>query len=321
MEPEPPAARPHGIFVGLATLDVIQRVRELPGRNAKATAIRQDVAGGGPALNAAVIFSRLGGRATLVTRLGRGSISALIRDDLESHGVAVADLAGGQYQPSVSTITVDAGTGDRQIVSTDAREETFGPAGSALSADREIRATLESLGWADVVHLDGHHPDLTLAAARWGNDLAIPRVVDAGRWKPVMGELIRLSTDVVCSADFIVPGGKGEPMSWILAQGAELAAITNGPAPVQWMTPTEAGTVEVEQVRAVDTLGAGDFFHGAYSFARTFHTGDGRRLDPPASLRFAGHIAALKCASPGTREWLTTIADERPPDYLRTEIR
>jgi len=42
------------LFVGLSTLDIIQRVDELPGPNAKATALRQDVAGGGPALDAAV---------------------------------------------------------------------------------------------------------------------------------------------------------------------------------------------------------------------------------------------------------------------------
>ncbi len=320
MEPELPAARPHGVFVGLATLDIIQRVRQLPGRNAKATAVRQDVAGGGPALNAAVIFSRLGGKATLVTRLGHGSIAALIREDLKVHRVAVVDLAYAEYQPSVSTITVDNGTGDRQIISTDAHLAQRSLPSLPAPASRQIRATLESLGPADVVHLDGHHADLTLDAARWGKDMAIPRVVDAGRWKPVMDDLIRLSTDVVCSADFSVPAIKsGELLPWILAQGAELAAVTNGTAPVQWMTATEAGSTEMEQIRAVDTLGAGDFFHGAYSFARTFHDDAGRGPSPARSLRFAGHVAALKCASPGTREWLASLADVRPLDYLRTE--
>ncbi|PYI66412.1 kinase [Arthrobacter livingstonensis] len=319
MAPDRPAGRPQGIFVGLSTLDIIQRVREFPGRNAKATALRQDVAGGGPALNAAVVFSRLGGKATLVTRLGHGSISTVIREDLQSRGVNVADLAGAQYQPAVSTITIDDGTGDRQIVSTDALGQKGNLAHSLPPHDREIRAVLDSLGRADVIHLDGHHPDLTLAAARWGNDLGIPRVVDAGRWKQVMAELVPLSTDVICSSDFAVPDGHGGPLPWILDQGAELAAVTNGPFPVQWKTRLGEGSVDVEQFHAVDTLGAGDFFHGAYSFARAFHTIAGRGPDPAASLRFAGHIAALKCASPGTREWLDSLAGEWPPDHLRTE--
>ncbi len=316
MGPEASPDQPHGIFVGLATLDIIQRVRELPGRNAKATAFRQDIAGGGPALNAAVIFSMLGGHATLVTRLGQGSISSVIREDLASHGVAIVDFAGAQYRPSVSTITVDDSTGDRQIVSTDAREDTPDP---TMSGEGEIRATLDVLKRADVVHLDGHHPDLALAAARWGRSRVIPRVLDAGRWKPVMDELVPITSEVVCSADFVIPTGNGDPIPWTLAQGADFAAVTNGPAPVRWKTKDTQGSVAMEKVHAVDTLAAGDFFHGAYSFARSFKPSRGGRLDPCSSLRFAGHIAAVKCTHPGTREWLTTISGVTPLNYLRTE--
>ena len=316
MEPEGSPYQPQGIFVGLATLDIIQRVRELPGRNAKATAIRQDIAGGGPALNAAVVFSMLGGHATLVTRLGQGSISSVIREDLESNGVAIVDFAGAQYRPSVSTITVVDSTGDRQIVSTDAREDNAGP---TLASESEIRATLDTLQRADVVHLDGHHPDLALAAAHWGGRHAIPRMLDAGRWKPIMDKLVPLSSEVVCSADFAIPSGNGEPIHWIMAQGADFAAVTNGPKPVQWKTKYAQGSAEMEKVHAVDTLAAGDFFHGAYSFARSFNPGRGGPLDPCSSLRFAGHVAALKCTHPGTREWLATISGTTPLDYVRTE--
>lgn len=319
MGPEPPRFRPRGIFVGLATLDIIQRVAELPGRNAKATALRQDVAGGGPALNAAVVFSRLGGAATLVTRLGPGGIATLIREDLQSQGVGVVDLAGAHHQPSVSTITIDDATGDRQIVSTDARSGDADHAEPAARAGGHIREALDALGRAGVVHLDGHHPDLAMAAARWGHERGIPRVVDAGRWKAVMAELVPLSTDVICSSDFAVPSSPAGPMPWVLGQGAGLAAVTNGPSPVLWQTRFGEGSVAVEQVHAVDTLGAGDFFHGAYSFARTIHDHDGRRPGHVAALRFAGHVAALKCASPGTREWLGALDGERALDYLRTE--
>lgn len=317
MEPEPPSAGrvPHGVFVGLSTLDIIQRVKEFPGRNAKATALRQDVAGGGPALNAAVVFSALGGRATLVTRLGHGSISTVVREDLEACSVALVDLADAGYQPSVSTITVDDTTGERRIVSTDALGGQRQLAQLLLPGEADVKAALDALGRADVVHLDGHHPDLALTAAGWGRKRGIPRVVDAGRWKDVMAELVPLATEVVCSADFAVPDGGGT-LQWILDRGAELAAVTDGPAPVRWLSRQGGGSVDMEQFRAVDTLGAGDFFHGAYSFARTF--GGAGRLEPAAALKFAGHIAALKCAWPGTREWLGGLAGSGPLDYLRT---
>ena len=56
---------PTGVFVGLATLDVIHRITAPPAVNEKITARQQFVAAGGPATNAAVTFAALGGRADL----------------------------------------------------------------------------------------------------------------------------------------------------------------------------------------------------------------------------------------------------------------
>jgi sugar/nucleoside kinase (ribokinase family) len=298
---------PHGVFVGLATLDIVQRVRDLPKRNTKVTALQQDIAAGGPALNAAVVFAKLGGRATLMTRLGDGQVSSLIRDDLDSHGVEVMDVAEPHFHPAVSTISIDDTTGDRQIVSTDARGGSDAPDRPGRRNVQGLSDALESMEPTKLVHLDGHHPDLALAAARWGKQLGVPRVVDAGRWKPVMRDLVALATDVVCSADFRVPDQSTALTSWIVSQGVDLAAVTNGPEPVQWKMGSAEGAVPVEHAPVVDTLGAGDFFHGAYSFARTFRDGNGRPVDPVACLQFASHIATMRCASTGTRRWLDGI--------------
>ena len=61
---------PVGVFVGLATLDVIHRIAKAPAVNQKITSTAQFVAAGGPAANAAVTFAALGGDAILVTALG-----------------------------------------------------------------------------------------------------------------------------------------------------------------------------------------------------------------------------------------------------------
>ena len=55
-----------GIFVGLSTVDIVYRVDEFPLANRKIAAQSQDVFAGGPATNAALAFSHLGGDATLV---------------------------------------------------------------------------------------------------------------------------------------------------------------------------------------------------------------------------------------------------------------
>lgn len=311
-----PVPAPYGLFVGLSTLDIIQRVDQLPGSNAKATALRQDIAGGGPALNAAVVFSALGGRAVLLTRLGQGGIAQLIRADIESHGVEVADFADPAYIPSVSTITVHGASGDRQIVSTDAQFQTDSDAQTASELELLVEMRLRATVGVDIVHLDGHHPDLAMPTAHWSNRAGLPLVVDAGRWKPVMSGLMPLASDVICSADFVVPCEDQALLPWLLSKGVELAAVTNGAAPVRWATATRQGSVETEKTVVVDTVGAGDFFHGAYSFAHTVRDRRHRTRDPSACLRFAAHISALKCAEPGTRSWLDSLAGESLSSHL-----
>jgi sugar/nucleoside kinase (ribokinase family) len=309
---------PHGLFVGLSTLDVIQRVAELPGPNAKATALRQHVSGGGPALNAAVVFAALGGRATLLTRLGSSGIARLIREDVESHGVTVLDVADDVYVPAVSTIVVEDRTGDRRVFSTDDRGGGAGTPRTAPLHEHEVVSHLRGLEAVDVAHVDGHHADLGVAAARWARASGAVRVVDAGRWKPVFGELVPLSTDVICSAEFAVPGEGRDPLPWLLSKGVGLAAVTNGQAAVRWATPSAQGSVDPTPVTVVDTVGAGDFFHGAYSFARTVRdTADA--LTPSACLEFASTVAALKCARPGTRDWLDGLVGLPPLDHFRVQ--
>src|SRR6201991_3371515 len=84
---------PVGVFVGLATLDVIHRITKAPAANQKITSASQFVAAGGPAANAAVTFAALGGCAVLVTALGDDPVADLIRADLAAYRVDVIDVA------------------------------------------------------------------------------------------------------------------------------------------------------------------------------------------------------------------------------------
>lgn len=155
---QPPTSprRRAGLFVGLATLDLVQRVDALPGPDDKATATWQELAAGGPALNAAVVFAALGGDATLVTRVGAGPLGRLVADDLRRQNVRLIDLADAGYTPAVSAIAVDAGTGARQIISTDAGASTP-PAPDDPRLNNLAHETV------DIVLIDGHHPDLAHA--------------------------------------------------------------------------------------------------------------------------------------------------------------
>ncbi|MBM7415857.1 MULTISPECIES: PfkB family carbohydrate kinase [Nocardiaceae] len=290
-----------GVFVGLATLDVIHRIQAPPAVNEKITSTDQFVAAGGPAANAAVTFAALGGRAILVTALGDDPVAGLVRADLDRYGVEVIDAAAGTARPvPVSAVSVVESTGDRSVVSLDA-------VASEVAPPTDLDAVIAE---ADVVLIDGHHPRMARAAAESAAAHGIRAVVDAGRWKPVMAELAPLVSDMVCSADFRMPGtdGSDATAAALVAAGVPTVVTTHGGAPITWWSGGSSGSVTVPAVTAVDTLGAGDVFHGAYSYFTTrAESGMNERLDRSA------RVAALRCSVVGPRSWLR----ELPSDQTR----
>jgi sugar/nucleoside kinase (ribokinase family) len=286
---------PVGVFVGLATLDVIHRIAKAPAVNQKITSSAQFVAAGGPAANAAVTFAALGGDAILVTALGDDPVAELVRADLAVYGVRVVDAAAGTTQAvPVSAVSVVESTGDRSVVSLDAvNSEVPSPGDLAdLVAD------------ADVVLVDGHHPLIARAAVRHAAARGMTLVVDAGRWKPVMSDIVPYATDMVCSNDFRMPGADNpaSTAAALVRSGVRTVVTTHGGDPVEWWSDGASGSVPVEPVVVVDTLGAGDAFHGAYAYFTTQDVSSvAERIDRSA------RVAALRCSVVGPRAWLSQL--------------
>ncbi|MDT5066152.1 MAG: hypothetical protein QOK02_2307 [Mycobacterium sp.] len=290
---------PVGLFVGLASLDVIHRIVKPPAVNEKITSTAQFVAAGGPAANAAVTFAGLGGEAILVTALGDDPVADLVRADLSVYGVSVVDAAAGTTRAvPVSAVSVVESTGDRSVVSLD-----------AVNSDASPPADLEDLvANADVVLVDGHHPLMARAAVDHAKAGSTTVVVDAGRWKPVMSELAAYATDMVCSNDFRTPGaGTAESTAAALVRsGVRTVVTTHGADPVQWWSDGASGSVAVHPVAVVDTLGAGDAFHGAYAyFSALGQSSVAERIE--RSTR----VAALRCSVVGPRAWLSELPSQQ----------
>jgi sugar/nucleoside kinase (ribokinase family) len=291
-----------GLFVGLVTLDVIQRVERFPGPNDKIMATSADVAAGGPATNAAVTFAALGGTATLLTALGTGPLRPVAADDLTHHHVGVVDAAvSGHHGPAISAVTVVADTGDRSVVSVNAEH-----------LRTEVPAGLPDLvSGADVVLIDGHLPGLARTAVAAAMRTGARIILDGGSWKPAIADLLARVDAAVCSAAFALPGrhGGADSAQALLSAGVPFAAFTDGPHPIHWWTAERSGAVEVPSVTARDTHGAGDAFHGAFSF------GTASGADDVAALAFAAAVAAIRVEHIGPRAWLSdprlkTLASE-----------
>jgi sugar/nucleoside kinase (ribokinase family) len=232
-----------------------------------------------------------------VTALGRHPLARLVADELAAHGVAVYDGAPEhELPPALSSVYVRERDGHRTVVSVNAHGVRAAPP----------RGLDDLVARAAVVLVDGHHPDLALAAARAARARGVPVVLDAGSWKDVLAELLPFVDLAVCSADFRVPG-RTDVAGALRVAGVTAVAVTAGPAPVRWWYAGADGSTPVPSVAAVDTLGAGDVFHGAFAraVAESVPT-DAVRF--AAALAFAAEVAARRCVTSGPRAWLAEPA-------------
>ena len=276
------------LLAGLCTVDVVQRVAEIPEPGEKVQSLEVAVAAGGPATNAAVTAAALGSETTLVTVLGAHPLAALARADLDAHGVHLVDLAPDFVAPpTVSAAVVRDRDGERTVVSRNAADSHFHAESATFGVKVEAGAVL----------VDGHHPKLALQVARAAKERGIPVILDAGSWKPVLDELLPLVDIAACSARFRAPG------PGLHERGVATVITTAGPDPVRWSTADGAkGEVPVTPVKARDTLGAGDVWHGAF-----LHAVAGGAA-PVAGIRFANDVAATRVRHAGPRSWTAAIA-------------
>lgn len=285
---------PVGIFVGLSTIDVVYRIDKFPAPNTKIAAQTQDVYVGGPAANAAFTFAHLGGSPSLVTAVGRHTLADVIRKELEARAVRLVDLKPEFTEPpAVSSISVDA-AGRRNVIS----------ANSARIGAPSAEADAHLIGKASVVLVDGHFMQACQAWAAAAHARGLPVVLDGGSWKEGTQELLANISIAICSADFRPPGCQNEEktLRYLKQHGVKHVAITHGAEPVLFESGSSSGTLRVPRVEAVDTMGAGDIFHGAFCF----FVSAGRGF--VEALAEAAQIASESCRYQGTREWTKHVS-------------
>jgi len=285
-----------GVFVGLITLDCIYRTRKPLEPNEKQVAEAMLLAAGGPATNAAIAFRALGNRAVLVGALGQHPLTAVVREDLAAQQVELIDLTPeATVPPPFSSIVVNTATGDRAVISRNA-------------ADRPQPDTAPPVDWltdAACVLIDGHQLAMGRSLAQQARSANIPVIVDAGSWKPEFDTVLPLATVVVASANFCPPEGTPEAgaIAYLQSLGIPEIAVTRGDRPILFQTPTQSGKIPVPPIRPLDTLGAGDIFHGAFCHR---YSQAGEFLP---SLKQAAQVASHACLTFGTRQWMQDIAE------------
>ena len=290
---------PRVLFLGRSTLDALYRLDGLPAEDTKVYAQQFHAAPGGPALNAAITHTLLGGEAMLISAVGGGPWAAPVRAEIEGHGIALLDLAAGtNFETPLTTVLINAATGSRTILNPPLSAVWLTPL--AESWEKSVPADWGAV--PPVVLTDGFHLEETLPLLAACKAAGAAICLDGGSWKPGTAELATLLSVAICSERFAVPGIADEPKSlfaWFADRGVPCIALTRGARPILGWERGRRFEIEVAWVNAADTLGAGDVLHGA--FAHFYAAGD----DFEPALRRAAQIATLSCQSLGTQGWAT----------------
>lgn len=277
------------LTVGVAVIDIVMSIDALPRKAEKYRARDAAIVGGGCAANAAAAVARLGGRALLAARCGQDPIGDMIVAGLEAEGVdcsLVRRIPGGRS--SFSSIYVDA-AGERQIVNF--RD-------GALSFDG---AWLEGRipDGVDAILADTRWPQGAAVAMAVARDRGIPGILDAEAPVREAAEALRLASHAAFSAQGLRDlTGIADLDAALKAARDETGAfvcVTDGAVGVTFFEDDGLAREPAFAVDVVDTLGAGDVWHGAFALA--LGEGQGAR----AAIRFAGAVAALKCTRFGGR--------------------
>ncbi len=279
------------ICVGHSTYDTTLPLKEYPTENLKYRIEQHIECGGGPAANGAYLLAKWGMDTTLISVIGQDYYGSRILEEFKKIGVNTDYIEINEnYHTSSSYIMANMQNGSRTIIT---------------SKNQQIRKLKQNIQLkADIILVDGEHPE-TAKILLENNQQAIT-VLDAGRLNEDTKELGKLVSYVICSKDFAeefihkkLQTNDQESLK-ICHQKLENFFQTQ----VIITLESEGSFTKIQnqykkipsvKVIALDSTGAGDIFHGAF----TYFIGNHYSLEE--SIHYASIAGAISVTRIGSR--------------------
>jgi sulfofructose kinase len=242
------------ICTGLVTVDVVYDLETFPveGRKSRASAAR--IIAGGGALNAAATVASLGGHAMLAASVGDDEFGHIVRRRLSDLGIDDSLIRVLPGVPTAHSAVLVTSGGERTIVNR--RDPNLFGAWS----------TIIPSGF-DAVLADTRWPAAALALFEAARSEGRPAILDVEAPVSHAREALSRATHLAFSEqgleDF-APGAAAKALAHV--PDGTWACVTRGTAPVLCRAPTgNLYEMPTFPTQAVDTLGAGDAWHGAFA--------------------------------------------------------
>lgn len=280
------------LTVGALALDAIFQLDHLPTAPGKYLPSNAVTVAQGMATAQAAAIVRLGGRARLWASIGDDATGDRILRDLAVTGVDIGSLrrVPGAHS-GFASILLDRNGSTIVVPHYDPAIRTRP---DALPDFSEIVAISADVRWPDAA-------EIALHAAR---DMDVPGILDVeAAPADVLDRLVPIASHLIASeAGAFTLTGEPDPERSAAILGKShrgFVAVTAGARGTFW----PGGHQPAFPVDPVDTLAAGDVFHGAFAFGLV------EGWDIAAAMRFAAAAAAIKCTRFGGRLGTPTRAE------------
>lgn len=286
------------ICIGHATYDVTIPVDSYPTENTKTRYNKFYECGGGPAATAAYLLGKWQQDVSFIGTLGNDHNGEQIIAELQKVGVKT-DLIdiNNTIRTTFSYILANQTNGKRTVISVKDKDLKY-------SKNLDIKA--------DVLLVDGTDTEIALKTLL--NNPEALKIIDAGRSSDEVIKLAKKVDYLICSKDFAKNYTKinidNNDLSSlkkaydILEKGFHnQIAITLEDQGVFTKDHDEYYLIEGIKVKAIDSTGAGDIFHGAFTYFIA------RDYDFLSALKYANITAGLSVTKIGTRNSIFSLEE------------
>lgn len=285
------------VGVGNNATDTIIRLPEFPTHDSKVQVFSSELRAGGQVASALVACRRWGLRARYVGKIGDDAAGKFQAQEMAREGVAARWIRAAGCASQSAYILVDEQTGERTVLWKRDPKIALQP--------RDLRR--KWISGAKVLLVDGHDTAAAIRATRWARGEGIPVVGDFDNRYPEVEALLENVDFVITSREFperlTGDGSLLKSLPEIFDRFKfYLIASTIGRLGVLAWDGSRFILCPGFRVKAVDTTGAGDIFHGAFLFGLV------RGMTIEEILEFSCAAAALNCMAVGARGGIATLS-------------
>lgn len=280
------------VCVGHSTYDITLPVNEYPIENLKYRIDKKVECGGGPASNGAYLLAKWGMDTSILTVIGDDYYGQKIVDDFVKIGADTKYIERRkEHNTSSSYIIANMSNGSRTIIT------------SKKTPIRKLKQSIDDIK-PDLILIDGEHPD-TAKEILLKNKNAIS-ILDAGRLNDDTKILGKLVTYLVCSKDFAEEFANSKidynNINTVISIYEKLRAYFNTNVIITLedkgsFTQIDGKYEQIPSIKvtAIDSTGAGDIFHGAFTYFI------GNKYPLREAIRYASITGAISVTRIGSR--------------------